>query len=80
MAVAVDGAGPLIDMLARRMKPLRDALLLVGICYSTKLVLKGTFALLKGFKTFGLPMVWPRNFPKEYGEWAGKYIMRPCTK
>lgn len=73
MAVSVDSAGPLIDMVFRRMKPLRDALLLAGLYYTSRVALKGTFTFYQAVKTFALPLIWPRNFSKEYGKWAGMH-------
>ena len=79
MAVAVDRAGLLFDMVAHRMKPLRDALIMTGLYYSTKLAVKTTLCFYKAFKTFGLPLIWPRNFQKEYGKWAGNaYSIQWC--
>ena len=73
MAVSVDSAGPLIDMVFRRMKPLRDALLLAGLYYTSRVALKSTFSFYQAVKTFALPLIWPRNFSKEYGKWAGMH-------
>lgn len=71
MALVVDQANLFFDTVALRMKPLRDALLLAGLFYGSKLAFKGCCGLYQGFKTFALPYVWPRNFSKEYGQWAG---------
>ena len=69
MAV-VDRASFLIDTMASRLRPIRDGLLLVGLYYSTKWTCKTLWSLYKGFKTYGLPQIWPRNFVQEYGQWA----------
>lgn len=69
MAV-VDRASFLIDTMASRLRPIRDGLLLVGLYYSTKWTCKTLLSLYKGFKTYGLPRIWPRNFVEEYGQWA----------
>lgn len=77
MALAVDNANLLFDTLTKRFQPLRDFLLLAGIYFTSKVTLKTLSGIYCAFKTFGLPLVWPRNFPKEYGQWA---IVTGCSK
>ena len=42
--------------------------------------MKLSFKLLcdfySGLITFVIPSIWPRNFPKEYGQWAGNESLR----
>lgn len=77
MAVVVDRGNLLVDSLIEGFKPVRDILVLAGLFYSSKLAV-GTFSsLYKAFKTFVLPLAWPRNLPKEYGAWA---VVTGCTK
>ena len=55
---------------------LRDIVLLAGLFYASKLSLKTVCSLCNALKTFGLPLIWPRNFPEEYGSWAGNYYTK----
>ena len=54
----------------------KNFLLLAGVFYFCKLSLKIIYNLYSGLKTFVLPMIWPRNFPVEYGPWAGESLIR----
>ena len=54
-------------------RPWKKAIVLAGLYYSSKTAYSTLSALWNGFKTFGLPLFWPRNFVKEYGEWAGEF-------
>ena len=77
MAVAVDRANLLADQIIRSFKPLKDALVAIGILYSMKTVIKIGYQILLGTKTFGLTKLrWP-NFVKQYGDWA---IVTGCTQ
>ena len=78
MALAVDRVSLLVDTMAVRFRPLRDFLLMMGAYYTSKTVLNQVCSLFKGFKTFALPMIWKRNFKKEYGSWAGKWHYNVC--
>ena len=49
-----------------------EVFLLIGFFYTIKRVLKTLWNLHDAFKTFVLPLFWPRNFPEEYGSWAGQ--------
>ncbi len=56
---------------------IRQVLLVAGLYFSLR---KGFSFIRSGyeaFKTFGLPLVWPRNFSKEYGQWA---VVTGCTR
>ena len=50
----------------------KDIVLLAGVFYVFKFALKTVYSLYSTFKVFVLPAIWHRNFPKEYGPWAGK--------
>ena len=50
-----------------------DGLYLLGLFLAFKWVYKTLSGLYIAFKTYALPLVWKRNFKKEYGEWAGKF-------
>ena len=50
---------------------LRNTVLVVGLFYTTKVGLKILCNIFNSLKTFILPSVWPRDFIKEYGHWAG---------
>ena len=52
---------------------LRDIVLLAGLYYSSKFILKIVLCLWTIVQTFVLPLIWPRNFQEEYGLWAGEY-------
>ena len=52
---------------------LRDIVLLAGLYYSSKFILKIVLYLWTIVQTFVLPLIWPRNFQDEYGPWAGDY-------
>jgi hypothetical protein len=80
MALAVDRANLLVDAMSSRMTPVRDALLLVGLYYTSKKVYGGLYNIYTACKTFGLPYIWPRNFPQEYGQWAGKALKVAFSK
>lgn len=77
MAVVVDRGNLFIDSVIEGFKPVRDFLVLAGLFYSSKLAAGTLNSLYKAFKTFVLPLAWPRNLPKEYGPWA---IVTGCTK
>ena len=49
----------------------KDLVLLAGVFYVSKFTLKTVCNLYSTFKVFVLPSFWPRNFPEEYGPWAG---------
>ena len=49
-----------------------EVFLLIGFFYTIKRVFKTLWNLHEAFKTFILPLFWPRNFPEEYGSWAGQ--------
>ena len=53
MAVAVDRANLLVDQIMRSFRPLRDALLAVGLYYSVKNVLMTCYQIIKAAKIFG---------------------------
>ena len=46
--------------------------LVLGILYAIKLLFKFICNIFEAFKTFILPLICSRNFPEEYGSWAGK--------
>ena len=49
-----------------------EVFLLIGFFYTIKRVSKTLWNLHEALKTFILPLFWPRNFPEEYGCWAGQ--------
>ena len=49
-----------------------EVFLLIGFFYTIKRVFKTLWNLHEAFKTFILPLFLPRNFPEEYGSWAGQ--------
>ena len=53
------------------LKNFRNIVLIAGLCYLVKLSFKFLWNLYSGLVTFIIPSIWPRNFPKEYGPWAG---------
>ena len=53
---------------------LRVVVLIAGIFFLGRFTLKVTVNVFVAFKTFILPLIWPRNFPREYGPWAGTYF------
>ena len=69
MSFIADAANMLLETIKNDV--FRDFLLLVGLFYVSKFVLKSVCGLYIVFKTFLLPLIWPRNFPEEYGSWAG---------
>ncbi len=48
-----------------------DLCLLIGTIYLAVKSVSLVTALFQAFKTFILSIFWPRNFKKEYGQWAG---------
>jgi short-subunit dehydrogenase len=77
MAVAVDRASLLTDQIIRSFRPLRDALVAIGILYSMKSVIKISYQALRGATTFGLSKLRFSDFVRQYGEWA---IVTGCTQ
>ena len=72
MAVAVDKASLLFDQLASRMRPARDALLLVGLYYSGKKLLDLTYQGYTAIKVFWISRLFsPPDLSVKYGKWAG---------
>ncbi len=49
----------------------RDGFFLLGMYYLSKTTLTLSQETYKAIKTYVLPAFWPRNFKKEYGQWAG---------
>ena len=49
-----------------------EVFLLIGFFYTIKRVFQTLWNLHEAFKTFILPLFWPRNFLEEYGSWAGQ--------
>ena len=54
-----------------------DIVILIGIFYTIKWAIKTLLNLHEAFKTFIVPLFWPRNFPEEYGSWA---VVTGCSK
>ena len=54
-----------------------DIVIIIGLFYTIKWVFKTLCNLHEAFKTFILPLFWPRNFPEEYGSWA---VVTGCSK
>ena len=54
-----------------------DIVILIGLFYTIKWVFKTVCNLYEAFKTFILPLFWPRNLPEEYGPWA---VVTGCSK
>ena len=54
-----------------------DIIILIGLFYTIKWIFKTLCNLHEAFKTFILPLFWPRNFPEEYGSWA---VVTGCSK
>ena len=54
-----------------------EVFLLIGFFYTIKRVFQTLWNLHEAFKTFILPLFWPRNFPEEYGSWA---VVTGCSK
>jgi len=54
-----------------------DIVILIGLFYAIKWVFKTLCNLHEAFKTFILPLFWPRNLPEEYGSWA---VVTGCSK
>jgi len=54
-----------------------DIVILIGLLYTIKWVFKTLCNLHEAFKTFILPLFWPRNLPEEYGSWA---VVTGCSK
>jgi len=57
--------------------PEGDIVILIGLFYTIKWVFKTLCNLHEAFKTFVLPLFWPRNLPEEYGSWA---VVTGCSK
>ena len=72
MAFAVNSTKNLLDRF-NDLHNLRDIVLLAGLYYTSKFTLKTVGSIWSAIKTFGLPLIWPRNFKEEYGLWAGDY-------
>lgn len=77
MAVAVDRANLLADQIIRSFRPLRDALIAIGLFYSVKNVIKLAYQLTHGTKIFGLSLFRCSNFVRDYGKWA---VVTGCTQ
>ena len=75
--MAVDRADLLIDQIIRSCRPLRDAVIAIGLFYSVKNVLKLAYQLTHGTKAFGLSLFRRPCFVKDYGQWA---IVTGCTQ
>merc|ERR1712156_39434 len=56
---------------------LRNIVLIAGLFYLIKLSFKLLCDFYSGLITFIIPSIWPRNFPKEYGQWA---VVTGCSK
>jgi hypothetical protein len=54
-----------------------DIVILIGLFYTIKWAFKTLCNLHETFKTFILPLFWPRNLPEEYGSWA---VVTGCSK
>lgn len=68
----------LLDLVERPdMVNLKNLVVLAGLYYSAKFSLKCFKNLWTFNKTFVLPIIWPRNFVNEYGEWA---VVTGCSK
>ena len=77
MAVAVDRADLFANQIIRSFRPLRDALVAIGLLYSMKNVIKFGYQIIRGVHVFGISQLRWRNFMKYYGEWA---IVTGCTQ
>merc|ERR1712012_1152934 len=62
-----------LDDLNSKDSALKTILLLVGLYYTVKFILKIFFNFFNAFKTFVFPMIWSQDFLKSYGSWAGDY-------
>ena len=71
MAVVVDRADLFFDEVLNRFRPLRDALVLIGLIYTTKTLIGLTSDTLRAIRVFGLSRLWRTDFKTKYGQWAG---------
>merc|ERR1712241_510455 len=76
MAFAVNSTKNLLDRF-NDLHNIRDIVLLAGLYYTSKFTLKTVGSIWSAIKTFGLPLIWPRNFKEEYGLWA---VVTGCSK
>ena len=53
---------------------LRNIVLIAGLFYLITRSFKIVLTIYNGFKTFFCPLIWPRDFQKEYGPWAGNLV------
>ena len=68
-----DMTNNLLHDLNSKNSALRTILLLVGLYYTVKIILKIFFNFFNAFKTFVFPMIWSQDYLKAYGSWAGDY-------
>ena len=52
---------------------LKDVLVCAGLLYTSGLTYTFLKSIVRTFNVFYLSKIWPRDFKKEYGEWASKY-------
>ena len=71
MAVVVDRADLFFAEVSERFRPVRDALVVIGLFYVTKKVIGLTSDVLRAVRVFGLSRLWSPDFRKKYGQWAG---------
>jgi hypothetical protein len=71
MAVVVDRADLFFAEVSERFRPVRDALVVIGLFYVSKKVIGLTSDVLRAVRIFGLSRLWSPDFRKKYGQWAG---------
>jgi len=78
MAVAVDSASLFFGQLVKRLHPVRDALVLAGIYYTTKRIVSFGYDVYTGLRTFGISrLLASSDLSSVYGKWA---VVTGCTQ
>jgi len=77
MALVVDSVPMFLDHLWKQLKPVRDTLLALGLCYSLKKLAGLSRDVYVGFRVFGLSRLLPQpDLAQKYGKWA---VVTGCT-
>jgi hypothetical protein len=74
MAVVVDRADLFFAEVSSRFRPVRDALVVIGLFYVSKKLVGLGSDLLRAVRVFGLARLFRQDFRKKYGQWAGNAI------
>ena len=75
----VDGVEMLVNQISKDLRPLRDALVALGLIFATKTAITLTFKAIRWARHFLLPHIWPKSdMRKKYGSHACKMNEKPA--